>query len=111
MRAPPEAVKMTAGRRSSVARSTVHVIFSPTTEPIDPIMNDGSMTASATGMPASSALPQRTASDLPLRVRARSSVDSYPGKSRGFRSSMPSNHSSNVPSSKTWAIRSSESRR
>src|SRR5439155_1734254 len=39
IRAPPEAEKMMAGMRRSVARSKMRVTFSPTTEPIDPPMN------------------------------------------------------------------------
>jgi len=39
MRAPPEALKMMAGTRLASARSNSRVIFSPTTEPIEPPMN------------------------------------------------------------------------
>ena len=39
MRAPPDAVNTTTGRRSSVARSTSRTTFSPTTEPIEPMKN------------------------------------------------------------------------
>ena len=39
MRAPPEAQNITAGTCRSSARSNARVIFSPTTEPIEPPMN------------------------------------------------------------------------
>ena len=45
MRAPPEQLTISSGNFSSAAASMVRVIFSPTTLPIDPIMNVGSMTA------------------------------------------------------------------
>ena len=69
MRAPPEAVKMSSGNPSAVARSIVRVIFSPTTEPIEPIMKVVSMMQSATSMFAIFALPQRTASSRSLFLR------------------------------------------
>ena len=47
MRAPPETVKPTTGSPSSVARSKVRQIFSPTTEPIEPIMNSAFMKKTA----------------------------------------------------------------
>ncbi len=39
MRAPPDAEQMIAVRRRASARSNTRVIFSPTTEPIEPPMN------------------------------------------------------------------------
>jgi len=51
---------------ASAAASMVRVIFSPTTLPIDPIKNVGSITASMMGRPLMNPLPQTTASLLPV---------------------------------------------
>ena len=66
MRAPPEEETISSGSFSSTAASMVRVIFSPTTEPIEPPMNSGSMTASMIGRPLMKPLPQTTASRLPV---------------------------------------------
>ena len=65
MRAPPDAVNTTTGRRSSVARST----FSPTTEPIEPMKNCDSMMPMATRKPAIRPTPVRTPSSRPVFSR------------------------------------------
>ena len=65
MRAPPEQETMIRGNFSSAAASMVRVIFSPTTLPMEPIMNVGSMAASMMGRPLMKALPQTTASFSP----------------------------------------------
>jgi hypothetical protein len=68
MRAPPEQLTMISGSFSSAAVSIVRVIFSPTTLPIEPIMNSGSMTAIMIGRPLMNPLPESTASALPVLV-------------------------------------------
>ena len=73
MRAPPETVMPTTGSRSSIARSKVRQIFSPTTEPIEPIMKSPSMMKTAQGSPPMVARPQSTASLLPQARCERSS--------------------------------------
>ena len=69
MRAPPDAVKITTGRRSSVARSTKRVTFSPTAEPMDPMKNRDSITPMATRRPAMRPTPVRTPSSKPVFSR------------------------------------------
>ena len=66
MRAPPDAVNTTTGRRSSVARSTSRATFSPTTEPIEPMKNCDSMMPMATRKPAIRPTPVRTPSSRPV---------------------------------------------
>ncbi len=69
IRAPPEAQNMIAGRRSATARSNWRVIFSPTTDPIEPPMNSNTKNPTSTGMPPMVAEPARYASPAPtLRV-------------------------------------------
>ena len=53
MRAPPEVETMIRGLRSASARSAARVIFSPTTEPIEPAMKKNSIAPMTTGMPSS----------------------------------------------------------
>lgn len=67
MRAPPETVKPTTGNPSSVARSNVRQIFSPTTEPIEPIIKLASIKKSAVSQPQILPLPHTTASCSPER--------------------------------------------
>ena len=74
MRAPPEAVKITTGRRSSVARSTSRHSFSPTTEPMEPMKNCDSMMPTATRKPAMRPSPVRTASSSPVLARCAASL-------------------------------------
>ena len=74
MRAPPDAVKITTGRRSSVARSTSRATFSPTTEPIDPMKNWESMMPTATRKPAMRPSPVRTPSSRPVFSRWAASL-------------------------------------
>ena len=73
MRAPPETVKPTTGRPSSVARSKVRQIFSPTTEPIEPIMNSAFMKKRAQSWPPTLPRPQTTPSFSWLFSRASAS--------------------------------------
>ena len=74
MRAPPDAVNITTGRRSSVARSTSRATFSPTTEPIEPMKNCDSMMPTATRRPAMRPSPVRTPSSRPVFARCVSSL-------------------------------------
>ena len=60
--APPEHVKMITGSFSSVARSTILVIFSPTTSPILAIRKRPSITIRATSFSPIRAFPVITAS-------------------------------------------------
>ena len=66
MRAPPDAETRMKGRSVSVASSMQRVIFSPTTEPMEPIMKRVSMTAMTTPRPLTKPLPQRSASLWPV---------------------------------------------
>jgi hypothetical protein len=74
MRAPPDAEKTMAGTCRSSARSNTRVIFSPTTEPIEPPMNSKTKTASSTGIPSILPEPTRTASAPPAFRRASQPV-------------------------------------
>ena len=69
MRAPPEVEMTISGRSSSRARSAARVIFSPTTEPIDPPMKPYSMAAATTGIRSISPVTQITASLSPVFLR------------------------------------------
>ena len=68
IRAPPEVETMISGSFFSIARSMAIVIFSPTTEPIEPPMNAYSIAQITTGMPSSFPSAQRTASPWPTRA-------------------------------------------
>ncbi len=70
MRAPPDAEQMIAVRRRASARSNTRVIFSPTTEPIEPPMNSKTKTPISTGCPSIRPDAQRMASDCPPPRRA-----------------------------------------
>ena len=59
MRAPPEAQNITAGRRCAIARSNWRVIFSPTTEPIEPPMNSNAKNPSSIAIPSIAPVPAR----------------------------------------------------
>jgi len=67
IRAPPEVETMISGSFFSTLRSAARVIFSPTTDPIEPPMKPYSMAQTTTGMPSSFPSAQRTASPLPTR--------------------------------------------
>ena len=62
MRAPPDTVNPTTGRRLWVARSKQRQILSPTALPMEPIMNEESITNSAQRSPDIVASPVTTAS-------------------------------------------------
>ena len=68
MRAPPEQETMISGSFLSSARSMAMVIFSPTTEPIEPPMKAYSMAQMTTGIPSSFPSAQSTASPVPTRL-------------------------------------------
>ena len=60
MRAPPDAAEHDApAARARCARSNSRVIFSPTTEPIEPPMNSNTKNPASTGMPPTDAVPAR----------------------------------------------------
>ena len=63
MRAPPEAETMISGVFRAMARSMARVIFSPTTQPMLPPMNFGSMAQIWTGRPSSVPAAEISASD------------------------------------------------
>ena len=69
MRAPPEAAKISAGTRRSSARSNTRVIFSPTTEPIEPPMNSNTKKPVSTSMPSILPASASRASTSPLDLR------------------------------------------
>ena len=68
---------ITTPRRSRIASSTARVIFSPTTDPIEPAKNWKSMTASIAGLPPMSTLPVMTASLRPVFSRRAEIFPSY----------------------------------
>jgi hypothetical protein len=108
MRAPPEQETISSGSFSSAASSIVRVIFSPTTLPIEPIMNVGSMTASAIGRPLMNPRPQTQASFSrllfcsALRRSLYAFLSTNPSGSAGSRSL---NISSKLPGSTSCSIR------
>ena len=63
-----------AGTCRSSARSNMRVIFSPTTEPIEPPMNSKTKTPSATGWP--SIVPDADQHGVARRPRSRRAVRS-----------------------------------
>ena len=73
MRAPPETVTPSTGSPCSAAISNVRVIFSPTTVPMEPIMNCASMTNRAAACPPMRPVPQTTPSGRPVALRAAES--------------------------------------
>ena len=73
MRAPPETVNPTTGSLSPAAFSNTRHIFSPTVEPMEPIMKSAFMKKSAHSMPPMRPRPQTTASFSPEDSRAASS--------------------------------------
>jgi hypothetical protein len=73
IRAPPDWLTMTTAARSSTARSTRRVIFSPTAQPIEPPRNWKSIAAISTGWPPTCPRPLMTASGRPVLRRACSS--------------------------------------
>ena len=66
MRAPPEHETVTTGMLWSMPRSIARVIFSPTTEPIDPPRKVKSITATTTRRPFTKPKPERSASFSPV---------------------------------------------
>ena len=81
MRAPPEAETDTTGRPSSAETSHARANFSPTTLPIEPPMNEKSITASRQGIDSIVAPPVISASPSPVDTSASASRSVY-----GFRS-------------------------
>ena len=84
MRAPPEVDTMISGWLSASERSAARVIFSPTTEPIDPAMKKNSIAPITTGMPSSVPEPTTIASDGPTLSSASRSRSRYFLLSRNF---------------------------
>ena len=70
---PPEAVTETSGTCRSAALSHARANFSPTTRPIEPPMNEKSMTASSRGAWSSVACPITIASPRPVATSASAS--------------------------------------
>ena len=64
MRAPPDAATVMAGAFRRPASSMRRVIFSPTTEPIEPAMKRESSTPSRTGWPSIVPVPTTAASRI-----------------------------------------------
>ena len=93
---------MISPARSSIARSIARVTFSPTTEPIEPPMNEYSMAEMTTGMPPIVPRVFRTASLWPVRSRDSAIRSRYGFVSRKLSGStetrFPSNSSHFPPS-------------
>jgi hypothetical protein len=70
MRAPPEPVTEISGTPRSAAESQARENFSPTTLPMEPPMNEKSMTASWHWRPSSDAWPMTIASARPVFISA-----------------------------------------
>ena len=66
-----EAVTITRGRFSSMARSIASVTFSPTTAPIEAMMNEGFIAPRITPRPRINARPTTTASRSPVLACSR----------------------------------------
>ena len=64
--APPDAQTIRIGKFSNVALSIILVIFSPTTEPMDPPMNLKSIKANAKGIELTEQIPVTTPSLKPV---------------------------------------------
>ena len=108
IRAPPEALTMTSGIRSSSAASAARATFSPTTAPIEPPMNPKSMTTIATGVPSIRPVPQTAASRRPVASCAaatRSGYAFWSTKPSGSSDTSPASRSAQVPSSRSCARR------
>ena len=105
MRAPPDTVKPTTGSPASPAFSKHRAIFSPTTDPMEPIMKSPLMTNKAHGRPSIVAWPQTTASFSPLFSRYFSSFEAYPGKFRKSRERRSASHSTKLPASVVISMR------
>ena len=97
---------MITGSFSSVARSTILVIFSPTTSPMLAIKKRPSQTPSAVSIPLIATFPVTTASSNPVVCFNASTFSGYPLYPIGFVFSIPLSHSSNVSSSAIDRIRS-----
>ena len=112
---PPEPETITSGSRCRVASSTARVSFSPTTEPMLPMMKLLSVTPKTMRMPRMKPWPTIAASFSPVAACSALTRSGYgrrslnPSGSTGCRSA---NHSSNVSLSRSWLIRSTaETRR
>ena len=73
MRAPPEAETEISGTPASAALSQARANFSPVTDPIDPPMNEKSITASSHRSSSIVALPMTIASPSPVANSASAS--------------------------------------
>ena len=68
IRAPPEQETITTGCWYSMAASMARVIFSPTTTPMLPPMNEYSIAATTTSLPPICPLAVTTASSMPVEA-------------------------------------------
>ena len=73
MRAPPEAEMEMSGTWAAAALSQARANFSPVTDPIEPPMNEKSITASSHGSRSIAALPITSASPRPVAISASAS--------------------------------------
>ena len=108
MRAPPELVTETSGTPRSIAESHARENFSPTALPIEPPMNEKSITASSTGWPSIAAWPTTIASPSPVFSSASESRSAYGRRSKnssGSSERTSAASSTNEPSSAYQAIR------
>jgi hypothetical protein len=109
MRAPPEAVTVTSGTPRSAALSQARASFSPTTLPIEPPMNEKSMTASSHAWPEIEAGPITIASPRPVESSASTSRSGYARTSKktsGSSERRSAASSLKLPSSASCAMRS-----
>ncbi len=114
IRAPPEALTITAGTRSANAPSKQRATFSPTTLPIEPPMNRKSNRPMATGWPSTRPMPQMAASASPDLARDDSMRSGYGLLSTNPSGSplmSPASRSSNELASRSSPIRSGAERR
>ena len=101
--APPLAENRMNGKRCSVQYSIILHIFSPTTEPMLPILNLASITATPNSIPSKCAVPVTTASFNSVFVDLFEFFF-ITWKINGFAEVIPLSNSVNVPSSEMASI-------
>ncbi len=97
---------MITPRFSAIAVSIARVIFSPTTDPIDPAKNLKSITAIIAFCPPMVRRPETTASSSLVFSRRIAVFSAYPLNPSGFADTSPASVSSNDPGSASISIRS-----
>ena len=100
---------MMTPRCSAMAISMARVIFSPTTDPMEPAKNLKSITAIIARWPPMVRRPATTASSRPVFSRRIAIFSAYPWNPSGLAETNPASVSSNDPGSASIAMRSRES--